>query len=228
MGTALANHSGTLHVYPSATLSLGDLPPQQRWSWLVAIIPYVDQNRFTCTIDFDKPWDAEESRRTVLFPCSLYYCPANPDQRAPTRESLSHYVGIAGLNDYAASLSLDDGRAGFFGYDRPRPPRKEISFGICVKDIKDGKSTTLVAAETTLANGPWVAGGPATVRGLDPAGPPYLGAESQFGSHHRGGSNALFADGSVRFLPDSIDPRLFEAMATIAGGEDVPPVGDAW
>jgi prepilin-type processing-associated H-X9-DG protein len=42
---------------------------------------------------------------------------------------------------------------------------------------------------------------------------------------HPGGCIVLMADGSVRLLRETIDPRTFEALATIAGGE---PVGEGW
>ena len=45
------------------------------------------------------------------------------------------------------------------------------------------------------------------------------------GSAHPGGFNALFADGSVRFLSKQIDPAIFKALLTIAGGETVNPGG---
>jgi prepilin-type processing-associated H-X9-DG protein len=92
-----------------------------------------------------------------------------------------------------------------------------------VRDIKDGTGATLAVIETASANGPWTAGGPPTVRGLDPGRQPYLGRGRQFGGTHPGGAMALFADGSVRFLRESIDPKTFEALATIAGREEVRP-----
>ena len=79
----------------------------------------------------------------------------------------------------------------------------------------------MMVIETAKDNGPWIAGGPSTVRGLDLSGLPYLGRNGQFGGTHRGGANVLFADGSVRFIHESIHPQVFEDMATIAGGEDV-------
>jgi prepilin-type processing-associated H-X9-DG protein len=40
-------------------------------------------------------------------------------------------------------------------------------------------------------------------------------------SFHPGGANALVADGSVRFLRESINIRTLAALATRAGGETV-------
>ena len=46
-------------------------------------------------------------------------------------------------------------------------------------------------------------------------GVPLFGA----GSKHPGGFNALFADGSVRFIKTTINPQTFRALITRAGGE---------
>jgi prepilin-type N-terminal cleavage/methylation domain-containing protein/prepilin-type processing-associated H-X9-DG protein len=42
-------------------------------------------------------------------------------------------------------------------------------------------------------------------------------------SMHTGGVNAAFADGSVRFIPNGIDPIIWQALGTKAGGEGVSP-----
>ena len=43
-----------------------------------------------------------------------------------------------------------------------------------------------------------------------------------FASFHSGGANAVFADGSVRFLSTNLGGRVFMALASIAGGEVLP------
>src|SRR5262249_35803766 len=90
-----------------------------------------------------------------------------------------------------------------------------------MSDITDGASTTMMLAETTMANGPWTAGGPSTVRGLDPARRPYLGPGRQFGGSHQGGAMVAFADGSVRFLRGTIASEVIERLSTVAGGESI-------
>src|SRR5262249_15130062 len=146
----------------------------------------------------------------VVGRVSVLSCPAGPDRDVRGRPSSTSYVGIAGLGPDAPRLPVNDPRAGIFGYDRHTRPA----------DIKDGASTTMMIAEAASANGPWTAGGPATVRGLDPARRPYIGPGRQFGGNHVGGAMVMFADGSVRFVGELVDPKVFEALSTIAGGEE--------
>ena len=48
-------------------------------------------------------------------------------------------------------------------------------------------------------------------------GPTYMSLSAS--SYHPGGVNALFADGSVHFVKNSINPVTWYALGTIAGGE---------
>ena len=48
-------------------------------------------------------------------------------------------------------------------------------------------------------------------------GPTYMSLSAS--SYHSGSVNALFADGSVRFIKNSISPVTWTALGTIASGE---------
>ncbi len=70
--------------------------------------------------------------------------------------------------------------------------------------VTDGLSNTLMAVESSEP-----------VIWTKPDGLPAPGP----GSKHPGGFNALFADGSVRFLKLTINPEMFQSLITKAGGE---------
>lgn len=180
-------------------------------------------------IDSMRPWDWPANLRPLFRHTSttgdpppyttsardcgdFLQCPSRRVNAPPNAPAPAGYVGISGLGIDAAALPPGHPRAGVFGYDRATR----------LDDIKDGASATMLLAETVLVGGPWTAGGPATIRGLDPSHQPNIGPRRQFGGAHRGGAMVAFADGSVRFLRESIEPEVFEALSTVAGGEHLP------
>ncbi|QEH34622.1 hypothetical protein OJF2_31630 [Aquisphaera giovannonii] len=210
--------------YPAGTVANDRFPTERRLSWLVAIAAYLDQWRWL--LDLDRPWDADENRvtrgqgtvgpPTAVGRLHIMTCPAASGGREEHMPGWTWYVGIAGLGPDAPELPVGHPRAGVFGYDRRTKPA----------DITDGLATTLLIAETDVDNGPWTAGGPTTVRGLDPSRKPYIGPGRPFGGFHPGSVVVAFADGSVRPLRDTIDPKVFEALSTAAGGEALPAAWD--
>jgi hypothetical protein len=229
IGLALQNRYDTYGTFPSATIPNENLPCGERLSWLVDIVPYMDQMYWG--IDRTKGWDTEENRIPMTRFCERkgepstlvpigeikpFHCPADPTVSPADTASLINYVGISGVGRNAAELPLEYPGVGFFGCQR------QIKIG----DIKDGTANTVAVMETNSNLGPWTAGGFATVRPLDPATAPYLGARRPFGSGHRASTQAVFADGSVHCLTNSIPPDVLEALATIAGGEITEPLGD--
>lgn len=207
LGIAIANYHDTYNNFPIAALPNRDLPPERRLSWIVQIWPFVEAGSIFHRIDFHKGWDAEENRFAALTALMPLHCPAYPERPPETTFYSSHYLGIAGIGSDAIQLPLEESHAGFFGYERT----------LRSEDIAGRISSILMLTETSQASGAWTAAGMPTTRGLIPDGSPYLGPNGQFGGTHRGGVNAVFADGSVRFIAQKIDPTVWEAMATLSG-----------
>jgi prepilin-type processing-associated H-X9-DG protein len=57
--------------------------------------------------------------------------------------------------------------------------------------------------------------------GAHPAAGTDGGKNDEISSYHANGANVLLADGSVRFLKDSVNLRVLRALITRAGGEVV-------
>jgi hypothetical protein len=221
LGLALHNYHSAYDCFPAATVANPSLPPARRLSWCTVLTFFLDQTRFL--FDFHEAWDAPPNSalmaRGVDTPPSpageigLFRCPSSGLQGSTptTRPGLTSYVGISGLGPDAATLPKGHPRCGVFGYDRVTS----------VRDIKDGTSFTMMIAETSVRNGPWTAGGPPTLRAVEPAQRPYIGRGRPFGGIHRDGSYVLLADGHVTFLKAKVASDAFEALSTIAGGEDV-------
>jgi prepilin-type processing-associated H-X9-DG protein len=210
--------------FPAGTISNENLACDKRLSWYVDAWAYVGDGQQKLLIDKKKAWDAEENRVPKAYyglavppheapvgDFRSWLCPRNPSRGKPGWPGVTHYVGVAGVGENAASLPAYAPQAGIFGYDRSTR----------LADIHDGTSNTLLLMETAWENGPWTAGGQPTMRGLDPKRQPYLGGGRLFGGTHSAGAGAAFADGSVRFLPDSMRPEVLEDLATIAGGTDI-------
>jgi prepilin-type processing-associated H-X9-DG protein len=198
-------------VYPDGTWSNADLGLADRLSWYAPILPYLDEQERYDSLETDQPWDVGENDVLAHSQIGVLSCPGQAAVAAGAPVP-AFYVGIAGVGANAPLFPKSDRRAGVFGYDREAK----------LTDIKDGAANTMMIAETGKVSGSWLQGGPATIRGLDPAQQPYIGPGRQFGGMHGGGGYIAFADGSVRRVSESVDPVVFEALSTMAGGERLP------
>ena len=208
LGLALHNYHDTFGYFPPAGNPKTNLPAERRLSWLYLVVPFVESDDLYRRFTPEKACDSDENRFAALNPYFVCQCPSYPDRPLDSKFIPTHYLGISGIGRDAVTFQLENPDAGFFGYERK----------IRQKDIQNGLSNTLTAVETAWGSGAWTAA-PDSIRGLDPAGSPYIGVPRHFGGNHPRGANVLFADGSVRFLDSSFDPRVFESMSKIAAGQ---------
>jgi len=87
-----------------------------------------------------------------------------------------------------------------------------------LRDVTDGTSNTIMVVEVAGAGIQWTE--PRDID-LEQFALRIGGPSGGIRSEHPGGANAVIADGSVRFLADSIDPTTLEALITKGGGENV-------
>jgi hypothetical protein len=208
-------------VVPPGTVGPPTFAPDQRVSWVYPMLPLLNQKRQNTEpilklIDPSKPWDAAGNAEAGRIPVRILLCPAAPPTVAEGDPAVTQFVGIAGIGADAATLPPDSPRAGAFRYDTPTD----------LSSFKDGLTTTLLFGETNHHLGPWIRGGPSTVRGLIEE-QKLVGVGGQFGGIHVGGANFGLADGGVRWINDNVTPRVLLAMATRAGGaEEAERVAD--
>jgi hypothetical protein len=198
-------------TFPPGTLANTALPPEKRLSWQVILLPHVGREDVYKQFDLAKAWDDDTNHAAIVTKVPVLACPTLYRVPPPDEPQLVAYVGLAGLGADAAKLPPTDPRAGFFRYDEP------TTTGM----LKRGLSNTMTITESSRQPGPWAAGGPTTVRGIDPDDTPYIGIGRQFGGHPTVGTNpaggyAAYADGSVRFVANSIDAKVFEKLVTLA------------
>jgi prepilin-type N-terminal cleavage/methylation domain-containing protein len=182
--------------------------PEERLSWVVALLPYLEQDRLYRQIALEEGYVGNLLAAEKLIPTC--YCPATlPGDPPPELDPVTHYIAMAGIGRDAATQSAGAPGNGFMGYDRLTT----------LASIKDGTSNTIALMETCSGLGPWARGGFSTLRGFEPAVP--LGGEYPPFGRHSGGIMAATADASVRFITFSIDPKKLAAAITIDGRESV-------
>jgi len=167
----------------------------------------------------------------------------------PNESASSSYVGSAGANTAGAcaTYTLCNGsncpcQTVNWGFQSLGPGDKFSGvfeqagkYSCNIAHITDGTSNTLLLGEVKQKR-PWAAGGAGawwtcqlggwslagTATGINWPGATHTWGNSEsFGSHHVGGAQFALADGSVRFISDSINLALFGAVGTTSGGEVV-------
>jgi hypothetical protein len=206
---------------PPGTIYLADVAPENRLSWAVPLLPLMDQKKNPVVelfprIDQLQPWTAPRNQEAARTRLPGLLCPENPPDPRPDGFGVTSYVGIGGVGLDAAALPLGSPKSGAFRYDGPTPFER----------ITDGLSQTLLFAETRNEVGPWLRGGPSTVRGLNdaPDALPLVGG--QLGGYFPAGVHVAMCDGSGRLFSPRTTPRVLIGLATISGKDTDPLPGE--
>ncbi|APZ94992.1 DUF1559 domain-containing protein [Fuerstiella marisgermanici] len=205
IGLAMHNYHDVYREFPRGTIENDELKPEQRLSWMVSLLPFIDQNALFQQIDREGEWNAGGNAKLSAIRIPSLQNPSHA--RTSDNPGAMDYVGIAGVGPKAAELPNDDPKAGIFGYNRATR----------IRDIRDGTSNTMAVADASQPNASYMQGGKATIRGFSQK--PYINGPDGIGGPHQGGIQVLLADGSVRFISENIDPSVLEALATKSGGE---------
>jgi prepilin-type processing-associated H-X9-DG protein len=184
-----------LHEYHEAqghfpAPAIADRDGKPLLSWRVAILPQLGYRSLYEQFHRDEPWDSPHNLALLPQMPDLFACPGGPSRRA----GRTGYLVVVGPKTEVGSINT------------PFEPTR----GAEISEIFDGTSNTILVIETD-ARVPWTK--PADLA-WNPDGPlPPLA------SPHHGGAHVLFADGSVRFLKVTIEPRILLALLTKNGNE---------
>lgn len=197
---------------PAGTVAHPTLPPGERLSWIVPLLPTFNQVRQPTEklfgdLDRGAGWKADANRPVANTPLSVLQVYANPVGVPSGEPALTQFVGVGGLGLDAPGGPRSN-KSGAFRYDEPTP----------FELFTDGLSETALFADVSTNLGPWLAGGPPTVRPLDPAARVFVGPNGVYGGNFPAGGLFGYADHSVRVVSPRVDPAVVMNAVTLAGG----------
>ncbi|MFO1020228.1 MAG: DUF1559 domain-containing protein [Planctomycetales bacterium] len=176
---ALHNFHDTYNSLPRGTIDNKDLKPEERLSWLVSILPFMEQNAIYARIDQKQGWKAEVNKKSVSTLVPQYANPNRPGDVKVPGFAQADYAGLAGLGEEQLTAEKITEKSGVFGYNRTTR----------LADITDGTSNTIAITEIsrTAGAGPWAAGRKGTLRALTKK--PYFNGPDGIGGYRPGGTD---------------------------------------
>lgn len=242
LGVALQNYHDRLGSFPPSLVvnyqihEQGGWPwPYGWWSWHAFLLPDVEQKPLYDEIDFrdDEASLQTEYNHVTGSKISTFLCPSDPRSGGMFDQ---HLIWPDGNED-----DVKNGNSSYFGNRgsiRVIPGDglfPDSNLAKRIGDIIDGTSNTFLLGERPIDNDHWsgwiIAGTGFDARGLgdsvlDGEEPFQKGATTEccteqlhYWSFHHGGAHFVMADGSVQFLPYTINHSSFRARCSRAGGE---------
>ena len=237
---------GALPLNCSFTHDVG--PLSRGRSWMQGILPYIEQTALHQRINVAYSLQANlgvAAHPVEMFNCpsdgSTGVVPLRADVPEEWMLASTSYKACSGSNWYWGEFARSEKSGRFAGSSDGQNQGNgilcESRTGLVVtrfRDITDGTSNTIALGETIVAWSKWSwwysnnasVGNCATPLNLlfDPGRDPIGNLQdwtysNGFMSRHPGGGQFAMVDGSVRFIPETVDLKAYRAMATIQGGE---------
>ena len=236
IGLAFHNHHGQHGYFPTGGWDWWSTPTYvngqpavgeaQHAGWGFQILPFAEG---------DAAWrggqaanDLDRIRTAVGATNKIFFCPSRRAPQTVVFSDAGYFDGgptVCALTDYAASNYEETGIVLY------RYPTR-------FADVTDGTSNTLLAGDKRLNlallgrpnddddTGYTTGFDGDTVRRTDrPPAPDYRAptgdGDYRFGSSHTGGFNAVFADGSLHFIPYTVDPTVFRYLGAKGDGQAI-------
>ncbi|WP_261345949.1 DUF1559 domain-containing protein [Tautonia rosea] len=246
IGLALHNYESALGAVAPGRILIEYAPGQYTVNGvLTMIMPFLEETNLEGAYNYDLGYDHLSNQTAATTQVASYVCPSTPEGNRSLEMvnifgTLQTPGGRAAVTDYYAVRNLRNGAGqpivGFFGLPNPT-----------FQTIRDGLSNTFwfvemggkptfylrSGAQPTVPSdfnwyGPWagnngLALNTYTADGRLRPGPCTMNCSNEFQPYafHPGGANYSFADGSVRFIKETIHPDLFRALGSPRGGEVV-------
>jgi hypothetical protein len=189
---AFHNYHSVHNRFPPQAIANRDGKPCL--SWRVEILPFLEQQALFDEFKRDEPWDSPHNKALITRMPAVFAVPG-----ASAAPGHTFYRGFSG-----AKALFDP----------------EVKTGIGIASITDGTSNTLGIVEAKEAV-PWTR--PDAEIPFDPVLKPEQMSRllQSLGGHFPGGFDAMFLDGSVRFIKTSINMITLHALITRNEGEVV-------
>jgi prepilin-type N-terminal cleavage/methylation domain-containing protein/prepilin-type processing-associated H-X9-DG protein len=248
LGIALQNYEAACELLPPGSLNdagpirsrpedvAGDEPggrepAEYHMSWIVYLLPYLDEANTMKHIDFSVGVYHSRNRPVRQIPIQLLRCPSD---RSYTNLEVGPSSYAACHHDVEAPIDADNHGVMF------------LNSAVGREDVSDGVAHTIYVGEkpNTFDNAGWMSGTRATLRntgwrinaykeergagrGAAEGSEPAAAAAKQdaalvvggFGSRHPSGANFLFGDGRVTFLAEVIDQDVYRQLGHRADGK---------